>query len=118
MAHGETQALEGYPIGVGPTGGCGRIGRELSQEKALPIIRGWFRLVAGLASRHHLQIQCQRDPAPQAEVPRILRDFGYYPRRWQEWDRLLGPEIILTERNWVRARSLTDDTEGELGVGR
>ena len=108
MASGETQALEGYPIDVGWYGRTtGRSGRALRPERALPVVRGWSRLVAGLAT-HELQIRGQKDPAPQIEVQRILRDFGYDPRRWQEWDRLLGPEMALTERNRVHARSLTD----------
>ena len=115
IASGETQALEGYPIDVGWYGRTtGRSGRALRPERALPLVRGWSRLVAGLATRHELQIQCQKDPPPQTEVQRILRDCGYYPRRWQEWDRLLGPEMALTERNRVHARSLTDGDQVSL----
>ena len=105
----DTHTLEGFPIVVGQYGRTtGRNRRALRPERALPVVRGWSRLVAGLATRHELQIQCQKDPTPQTEVQRILRDFGYYPRRWQEWDQLLGPERALTEQNRVHARSLTD----------
>ena len=101
--------LEGSPIvGGQAVRTTGRHCRALRPERAMPVIRGWSRMVVGLATRHELQIRGQRDPAPQKEVQRILQEFGYYPRRWQEWGQLLGPEMVSTEKTRAHARSLTD----------
>ena len=115
MAGEVARTPEGSPIVVGQDGRTTRRHRRaLRPERALPVLRGWSRTVVGLATRHELQIRSQKDPAPQTEVQRILQEFGYYPRRWQEWDQLLGPEMALMEQNRVHARSLADGDQVSL----